>query len=648
MKATYETVDRLFRGLSVGSYLGRAIKHELSKTSEKTFYDPMSDKIIVSYPMLKQAIERVQGDKLQYSVLRGLFYHELSHAILTPKTLCEMKQWADHHNILNTFEDERIETLLSHYYIDVNFRRNIIIIFNYKGEEAKTPFEAFYNLVRYHKGEQVWLDRLTALICKYKGLTVLTTDYDLLNRYCNDVLAFYKDFTGKWEEQQEQQRQQNNQQSNEQEQNEDNNQSDSNSSSNNSSDEQNEENEDNQGSSSNNSTEDDTEDTEDDTEGSNGSSEEDDTEEDEEGSEGSSNGSDEEDEQNGEEDTENGSDDDIEDENKGSNGSSDDENNTDEEEDGESNSNGEEDGDGDNTASNGGSDDDIEDCEDDEEYDGLDPEVEDAIASVKELNLDELTIENIKNIMKDTIENLFNQYLDPILEARLRKTIDMKLRKEQQRGGAINAYTGRLDPRSVGRKDWRIWLTDADRGCVRQYNTIHLICLIDSSGSMSGNDYLVNVFIRTLDRIAQDYTKFTFDIIQVDEQVIEWKDHNQKYSHRNAWNTLSFEKKQGAGNDLISVIRRHTKPQTNNYIVAMFDGDFHSAPYDTFGHLREDDKASPKDPIRNIDGVNTIIVTDEANRKYIEASCNRARVRYCSNYVAEFQDTVCALLDQVL
>ena len=629
MKATYETIDRLFRGLSVGSYLGRAIKHELSETSDKTFYDPMSDKIIVSYPMLKQAIDRVQGDKLQYSVLRGLFYHELSHAILTPKTLCNMKQWTTHHNILNTFEDERIETLLAHYYIDVNFRRNVIIIFNYKGEEAKTPFEAFYNLVRYHKGEQVWLDRLTALICKYKGLTVLTTNDTLLNKYCDDVLAFYRDFTGKWEEQQEQQRQQNNQQSNEQEQNEDNNQSDSNSSSNNSSDEQNEENEDNQGSSSNDSTEDDTEDTEDNTEGSTGSSEEDDTEENEEGSEGSSNGSDED-----TEDEENGSDE--ENENKGSNGS-------DTEEDNE-----EEDGDGDDTASNGGSDDDIEDCEDDEEYDGLDPEVEDAIASVKELNLDETTIEEVKDIMKETIENLINQYYDPILEARLRKTIDMKLRKELQRGGAINAYTGRLDPRSVGRKDWRIWLTDADRGCVRQYNTIHLICLIDSSGSMSGNDHIVNVFIRTLDRVAQDYPKFTFDIIQVDEQVIEWKDHNRKYSHRNAWNTLSFEKKQGTGNDLISVIRRHTKPQTNNYIVALFDGDFHSAPGDKFGHLGIDEKASSNDPIRNIDGVNTIIVTDEANRKYIEASCHRARVRYCSNYVAEFKDTVCSLLDQVL
>lgn len=629
MKATYETIDRLFRGLSVGSYLGRAIKHELSETSDKTYYDPMSDKIIVSYPMLKQAIERVQGDKLQYSVLRGLFYHELSHAILTPKTLCNMKQWTTHHNILNTFEDERIETLLAHYYIDVNFRRNIIIIFNYKGEEAKTPFEAFYNLVRYHKGEQVWLDRLTALICKYKGLTVLTTDYDLLNQYCDDVLAFYRDFTGKWEEQQEQQRQQNNQQSNEQEQNEDNNQYDSNSSSNNSSDEQNEENEDNQGSSSNGSTEDDTEDTEDDTEGSNGSSEEDDTEENEEGSEGSSNDS---------EDTQDGEDE--EDENKGSNGFDTEEGN--EEEDGESDSNGEEDGDGDDTASNSASNGDIEDCEDDEEYDGLDPEVEDAIASVKELNLDEITIEKVKDIMKDTIENLFNQYFDPALEARLRKIIDMKLRKEMQRGGAINAYSGRLDPRSFGRKDWRIWLTDADRGCVRQFNTIHLICLIDSSGSMSGNDYNVNVFIRTLDRVAQDYPKFTFDIVQVDEQVIEWKDHNQKYSHRNTCNTLSFEDRQGANYDLISVIRRHTKPQTNNYIVALFDGDFHSASYDKFKVV------SAKDPIRKIDGSNTIIVTNEANRKYIEASCNRARVKYCSNYVDEFQNTVCSLLDQVL
>lgn len=612
MKVTFNELDKLYRGLSVGYYLGRAIKHTLSETSEKTYYDPMSDMIVVSYPMLKQAIERVKGDKIQYSVLRGLFYHELSHAILTPKTLCTMPQWTKHHDILNTFEDERIETLLSNYFLDVNFRRNIIIIFNYKGEEATTPFEAFYNLVRYHKGEQVWLDRLTALICKYKRLTVQTTDTDLLNQYCDDVLAFYRDFTGKWEEQQEQQK--NNQQSNEQEQNEDNNQSDSNSSSNNSSDEQNEENEDNQGSSSNDSTEDDTEDTEDNTEGSNGSSEEDDTEENEEGSEGSSNDS---------EDTQDGEDE--EDKNKGSNSSSDDE----------------KDGDGDDTASNGGSDD-IEDCKDDEECEGLDPEVEDAIASVKELNIDDITLEDIKSIMQDAIENLFNQYYDPALETRLRKIIDMKLRKEMQRDGAINAYSGRLDPRSFGRKDWRIWLTDADRGCVRQFNTIHLICLIDSSGSMSGNDYKVNVFIRTLDRVAKDYPKFTFDIIQVDEQVIEWKDHNQKYSHRNTCNTLSFEDKQGAKYDLISVIRRHTKPQTNNYIVALFDGDFHSASYDKFKIV------SAKDPIRKIDGVNTIIVTNEANRKYIEASCNRARVKYCSNYVKEFQNTVCSLLDQVL
>lgn len=604
MKVTFTELDKLYRGLSVGYYLGRAIKHTLSETSDKTYYDPMSDMIVVSYPMLKQAIERVKGDKIQYSVLRGLFYHELSHAILTPKTLCTMPQWTKHHDILNTFEDERIETLLANYYLDVNFRRNIIIIFNYKGEEATTPFEAFYNLVRYHKGEKVWLDRLTALICKYKGLTVLTTDTNLLNKYCDDVLAFYRDFTGKWEEQQEQK---NNQQNNQQgsEQNNDNSQSDNNSNaSNDSSDEQDNENEDTQGASSNDSTEDDTEDTEDDTNGSDTETSDTDDSAD--------------DTQNGSLDTEEGSEDNTEDRKsaKGSN----------------------------NKENENGEDDDMDslDDESDKSNDGLDPEVEDAIASVKELDIDDLTLENIKSIMQDTIENLFNQYYDPALETRLRKIIDMKLRKEMQRGGAINAYSGRLDPRSFGRKDWRIWLTDADRGCVRQFNTIHLICLIDSSGSMSGNDHNVNVFIRTLDRVAKDYPKFTFDIIQVDEKVIEWKDHNQKYSHRNTCNTLSFEDRQGANYDLISVIRRHTKPQTNNYIVALFDGDFHSASYDKFKVV------SAKDPIRKIDGPNTIIVTNEANRKYIEASCNRVRAKYCSNYVDEFQNTVCSLLDQVL
>ena len=50
-----------------------------------------------------------------------MLYHELSHVILTPRTIF-VRRNEEERDIINIFEDERIETLLQKFYIKVDFK----------------------------------------------------------------------------------------------------------------------------------------------------------------------------------------------------------------------------------------------------------------------------------------------------------------------------------------------------------------------------------------------------------------------------------------------------------------------------------------------------------------------------------------------
>ena len=165
-KLSFVQVGDIFKTLPTGYYLGRKIKADLSEDIPGSFYDPESDRIIVSFPCIQEAFEHaalLPTDTLE-QVIRGLLYHEISHVILTPRKLMARAKNSHEKKVFNILEDERIETICRNYYLNVNFRRLVVILNNYKGEPAMDKDGAFYHLVRYHEGKPEWLNKLKEVL----------------------------------------------------------------------------------------------------------------------------------------------------------------------------------------------------------------------------------------------------------------------------------------------------------------------------------------------------------------------------------------------------------------------------------------------------------------------------------------------------
>ena len=105
MELTFAKCESIVNTLPIGFYTGRRIGITLDKETETSFYDPMEDKIVVSYPIIAHRMKAMPETSTctEEEAVRSMLYHEVSHAILTPAS--EMRNSFQ----LNTFEDERIE-----------------------------------------------------------------------------------------------------------------------------------------------------------------------------------------------------------------------------------------------------------------------------------------------------------------------------------------------------------------------------------------------------------------------------------------------------------------------------------------------------------------------------------------------------------
>ena len=188
MTTTKYQVEQILKTLPIGYYIGRNLEVTLDETGNASYYIPMDDKIVISYPMISDVITSMDEDHNLENDIRTLLYHEVSHAMLTPKRL-------KMNDVLNIVEDERIESILRSYYLGVNFREFVKRVNKFHGEKPSTPHEAFYYLVRYRIGTNKWLNRLEILLDDYKKLTRFSGDPVM---YKNDVEQFYKEFIKEW------------------------------------------------------------------------------------------------------------------------------------------------------------------------------------------------------------------------------------------------------------------------------------------------------------------------------------------------------------------------------------------------------------------------------------------------------------------
>lgn len=183
--------------LPIGFYTSRKIEAVLTEDTESSWYDPLRDTINISYKQLTEGIDRITEDKFEM-VIRSNHYHEVAHAMLTPKNL-PSPSW------FNIFEDERIERVTANLFYGINFAEAFEAICGEITTPATSPEHAFFNLIRYHNGAKKWLDKVDRLIEKHKKVH-RNSDEDVnpsewsnkADLYYNDVKKLWEQFCKEW------------------------------------------------------------------------------------------------------------------------------------------------------------------------------------------------------------------------------------------------------------------------------------------------------------------------------------------------------------------------------------------------------------------------------------------------------------------
>jgi hypothetical protein len=194
---------------------------KLDTKGDVTFINMENESITVSYKNVADMCENAPEDVDKESIIRSLFYHEISHAIMTPspKTLpkdegffrcnCGLSTnqaqyiFTIFKDLFNIFEDERIETLLADYYMNVNFKRNVILLNNIDPnveQYNKDPIKKFFVLVRYRVGPEELVKEVSNIIRTYGNITATAISKKFSQvancagkEIGNSIKAYYRD-----------------------------------------------------------------------------------------------------------------------------------------------------------------------------------------------------------------------------------------------------------------------------------------------------------------------------------------------------------------------------------------------------------------------------------------------------------------------
>ena len=148
----------------------------------------MEDVIYISFPIIEKGVNALPDSSDLEKAVRSMLYHETSHAILTPKNL--ISKWDDHimRSIFNIFEDERIETLLANFYMNVDFKAQLYNICG-SPKPPRDAQSAFFNIVRYRVGPDHFVNKVDEIITKYRTINSTT---DRCYYYKDDVEKLYE------------------------------------------------------------------------------------------------------------------------------------------------------------------------------------------------------------------------------------------------------------------------------------------------------------------------------------------------------------------------------------------------------------------------------------------------------------------------
>ena len=184
---SFNETEKLVQQLPIAYYLKRKLNVRLDY-SQSSYIDIFKDELVVSYNQLCNVKDFDESD------IRCMLYHEVSHALLTPMQLKTT-------DIINIFEDQRIESICKGYYLDVDFESFVKKVNNYTGQPATSARQCFYQIVRFGVGKTSFVNKAKELIKKFAFLN-RSAKWWHVDDYKRAIESFYEEVKQWWESQQ--------------------------------------------------------------------------------------------------------------------------------------------------------------------------------------------------------------------------------------------------------------------------------------------------------------------------------------------------------------------------------------------------------------------------------------------------------------
>lgn len=203
MDVSRAQVEKILKTLPIGFYLHYNVNVELTD-EESSSHNALTDDIHISFSQLQRIFNEVDENDVEVETfVRTMLYHEVGHALLTP-SFCAGDQ------IMNIFEDERLETLLENYFLNVEFKKMIKLAAHYNpNSKPQNPMQMFFEVVRFRKGPAQFVNQVAQIILTHSKTTKTRSSY----LYVWDVQALYDEIKT-WFEEKAQQAEQNKSNSN--------------------------------------------------------------------------------------------------------------------------------------------------------------------------------------------------------------------------------------------------------------------------------------------------------------------------------------------------------------------------------------------------------------------------------------------------
>jgi len=228
--------------------------------------------------------------------------------------------------------------------------------------------------------------------------------------------------------------------------------------------------------------------------------------------------------------------------------------------------------------------------------------------------------------------DVFNYYDNPQFYQKMQSILHSTKLTKGMNASSRPSYSGKIRPKSINKpNDNYKWWTRPGDGFLKNAKKLYLNLFIDQSGSFKPNEDKINSILKELYRIEKTTPNFKVNLITIDTDINISKDRKINCS---------------GANSLTSKIKHITKqiikPSNKNINIIMLDGiaidkdvidpitnqllpKYSQAQYENFKYF-------------NLP--NTIIISNNSNKVYLERYCYSTKIIYTSKYLEELEDNI--------